>query len=1001
MDDLATVERSRWEVWHEVHHGRVSVSDVVKITHEEMNFIRRDLSTATKRVQVPWNADLTPLATKIFLKLVTDKQPCEFVTEILLKFTANLGARLGPESIGLDPYVERFAYYFERCGSLTFAEKMAQNLAVDLAAVEAAIMSFDKAAICEAASFHGDIGKGKRRLDKMASKEQQLVFQENEAVISDLCNEGDAYLAKFGVKFLVAAKGKSGKELLGLLRERMNNTEEQELQNARVALWKITQQRIQDDAPDTLLATLETLRAEHKVMGASVCISADKDLEQCICLGRRSAGGYSVTPDCFFQIASLSKTIASSFCIEYFTRKGISLDTAANKVLEDIGSSYRIPGPLADQVTLQHLMSHSALNMHYVNGRPPHKTDFPTCTKLIIEGDHYDNRKLEVVATPGTEFHYSGGGFMLLQHIIETSAPHSIGETLRPFLNQLGIASELSFEDACAEGAKLAFGHHDDGKKLEERLRFPEFAAGAEGSPRAVLRFLKALGEAYGNTEGSSCGSISHDTAVKMVHATDKGCMAFMGCRMGVGVFVAEAGPNRFLVHQGANDGYRAIFLYCFDGPSKGKGVVMCANGENEAMLFIAKAMRAIVLALEVEGVDAEKLRRDVGVDMKDVPQEEIVNMGYKALLFEAFTPTLPPTITRDENADPRHPMASFNRAVGAQPTSVTNERFARSENVFSPFIPTFDPHAFCPMGKVMDSWETARHNPEGVDRLIAKLKATSNVHYVEISTRYHLGNQAEAVQVKLRRSGGEWQVAVKKLKLEGHSEVRIKLREAIAEAEEVMVEIFPDGGLSRVALFDKDLPEAYAKTFLPAEEAPSERCAVEIPQTKKPLQLIYTPTDEEIASNKAVRKGEVEVSSLAFGGKLEAVTDEHYGPAAQVLSPFMPLSMHDGFESARSRTAGHVEEVILRMGEPSVLTRLEFDFTYFVNNNPLYVQVLALDEYPCHGEGTEIVAKTFVKPFAGNTKVFSLEHTEKVAAIKVKVFPDGGINRVRAFAKC
>ena len=31
MDDLATAERSRWEVWHEIYHGRFSLQDFLKI----------------------------------------------------------------------------------------------------------------------------------------------------------------------------------------------------------------------------------------------------------------------------------------------------------------------------------------------------------------------------------------------------------------------------------------------------------------------------------------------------------------------------------------------------------------------------------------------------------------------------------------------------------------------------------------------------------------------------------------------------------------------------------------------------------------------------------------------------------------------------------------------------------------------------------------------------------------------------------------------------------
>ena len=41
MDDLATTERSRWEVWAEVHHGRVSMDQFETILNEEVQFIRK------------------------------------------------------------------------------------------------------------------------------------------------------------------------------------------------------------------------------------------------------------------------------------------------------------------------------------------------------------------------------------------------------------------------------------------------------------------------------------------------------------------------------------------------------------------------------------------------------------------------------------------------------------------------------------------------------------------------------------------------------------------------------------------------------------------------------------------------------------------------------------------------------------------------------------------------------------------------------------------------
>ena len=57
MDDLATTERSRWELWAEVHHGRVSEELFNSILEEEVDFIRSDRVEPTKRVQVKWSAN--------------------------------------------------------------------------------------------------------------------------------------------------------------------------------------------------------------------------------------------------------------------------------------------------------------------------------------------------------------------------------------------------------------------------------------------------------------------------------------------------------------------------------------------------------------------------------------------------------------------------------------------------------------------------------------------------------------------------------------------------------------------------------------------------------------------------------------------------------------------------------------------------------------------------------------------------------------------------------
>ena len=53
------------------------------------------------------------------------------------------------------------------------------------------------------------------------------------------------------------------------------------------------------------------------------------------------------------------------------------------------------------------------------------------------------------------------------------------------------------------------------------------------------------------------------------------------------------------MLHQAANDGFRGLFLVCFDGPSAAngpRGLVVLSNGDNNAMLLNMAMGRGIFI---------------------------------------------------------------------------------------------------------------------------------------------------------------------------------------------------------------------------------------------------------------------------------------------------------------------------------------------------------------------------------------------------------------------
>jgi len=387
------------------------------------------------------------------------------------------------------------------------------------------------------------------------------------------------------------------------------------------------------------------------VNGASLAL-LDGDSTVDVCVGLANVEQKQpMTPDTWLQCASLSKTVGTAFALEYFSSKNIPFTTPVNSLLEKAGASFRLrakggPDSWADSLQLKHLVNHTALGMHYVYGIPPSKPEgMPTALDLL-EGRHekeHGYAALFVEKAPGSKFHYSGGGYLVLQLLLEAMEKKPIYQVMASFLAAAGVASGFSFEQQQLEGNThaCAHGYYDNGERVQDgRLMFPPLAAGGHCTPNALLRFLRHLAIAYKSPTGS--GPVSHHTAVEMLenHNTDKGCFEFMHSQMGLGVFIVKAGANRFMLHQAANDGFRGLYLICFDGPDAShgpRGFVLLSNGDNQAMFANCHISRFVLKeTFKFQGMDWQSVEGN-SFSKDGVAQEQIVNLGLKELVLKAF----------------------------------------------------------------------------------------------------------------------------------------------------------------------------------------------------------------------------------------------------------------------------------------------------------------------------------------------------------------------------
>lgn len=987
MDDLATCERSRWEVWHEVHHGRLSTADFVRIIHEELRFIQRGDSAPGKRVQVAFDERTRrwyPVAAHLTLKLMSDARPVEFASELLMPFTIeSIRAAADPLAAATALDEQKFALgarvglcheVLSACCARVLAERSEEWAVIDPRDVARVILAFTAAEVSEAGEFHGDIGQASATLDPLAAAEQAGVVGADTAVREQLHSLGEKYKKRFGFKFLAAAKGFSAIALLSFLRERLENSPETELASARTALATIALARLTSGGRSALVASIEEARVRFKVRGASVAILCAGGGIQELAFGV-GAPGRPVTASTNFEIASLSKPIASCIAMEALASRGIMLSTRVNELLARIGSAHRIESRVdahpewADLVTIEHLLRHEALSMHYIEGTPANGESISVDARLSAR-DTEGRAAIGVIAEPGCGFRYSGGGFLVLEHILTRLTERSSRDLIDAMLGP-------------CESHECAWGFRDDGEMVEgTRKEFPLFAAGILTSAGCVARFLARLACAHARVEGAA--GISHDTAVRMLHGIENGSGAFMGCMMGLGIFTIEAGPNRLCVHHGANDGFRSLFVHCYRGPDAGKGVVVLCNGDAAAVEFVTESARAALGHLAIKGVDFARLDgAEVAAGSAMVPEHERVNAEYRDRLFGAFSPDFPEVILARGAVDPLSP---WNRAVGASIVEVTNQRFARADNLVSPYLPIFDPGLFGSQGKVMDSWETSRHSERGREWLVIDITQPTAIDLITVSTQFHLGNHAPWIMLDgWCVATKTWHQVLPRSALDGHT---IHVFDAVSGTREwarFRISIEPDGGVSRLGFFGADLPAA-ERALLVATR-----------RTRWPPFSASTPRPLVPHCDRAQRTPSAndDLACAAFGGRVVSVSNEHFGPAVQVISPYPPLHMYDGLESARSREPGHSEQVVIALARPARLGRIEFDFTHFVNNAPreAMVEGLALSKW------IELLPRTLVKPYAGNVASFVVTARDEVSQIRVTAFPDGGINRIRAYA--
>lgn len=306
-----------------------------------------------------------------------------------------------------------------------------------------------------------------------------------------------------------------------------------------------------------------------------------------------------ISTNTLFQAASLSKPITALGVMTLVDEGILKLENPANDYLK----IWKLPKSKLSvkPVQISGLLSHTAgISVPSYPGYEAGE-ERPSINEILDGKMPSKSAPVRVITAPGRHA-YSGGGYMVLQKIIEDQT----GKPLNTFMDDT-LFSPLGLKHTTFniikpvedQGHKnIALGHNWVGDPYENGWQmYPQQAAAALWStPNELATILKSYIAAY---NGQKNDLFSAKTARLMAKNIDG--------NMGLGFGVHGEGVGKHIDHAGWTRGYRS-YLVVF--PETGDGVVLMANGNNGDRL-IQEMTRAIAKELKWPAYQPEKLRHE------------------------------------------------------------------------------------------------------------------------------------------------------------------------------------------------------------------------------------------------------------------------------------------------------------------------------------------------------------------------------------------------------
>ena len=282
-----------------------------------------------------------------------------------------------------------------------------------------------------------------------------------------------------------------------------------------------------------------------------------------------------ITENTIFQAASISKPVTAIGVLKLMENGKVDIDAPANSYLKSwqiTENEYTKDRP----VTIRDLLSHtSGMTVTGFDGYRAGDT-IPNLIEILDGVAPSNSKPVRVDTIPGNVFKYSGGGYTILQKLIEDVTGSSFQDYMsKNVLKEAGMKNSFFIQPLPSElELDAAIGHSGDGQIIPGKYNtYPELAAaGLWTTPSDLAQLAIGIQRAY---QGSNEEVISSSLAKTLLEEQVDD--------WGLGLILVKSDSSEWFTHGGSNAGYRCTMIARI---KDGQGVVIMTNGNQGARLY-------------------------------------------------------------------------------------------------------------------------------------------------------------------------------------------------------------------------------------------------------------------------------------------------------------------------------------------------------------------------------------------------------------------------------